>query len=211
MKKIVFCCLSMKSRAELSPQNYANTGNAECSYNREVIYPINAILAEKLKKGDDVKIVLIKSTPVDEDKKITANENVDIYKDELNGINSSIGAQIDYEVIESDFKETKENHETRYRQMLAKIEQNCELFVDMTYGPRLIPMILMCVLNFAEKFFNADIRSIIYGKVEFVNGKAINPELYDVTSLYYLNNLTNVMTADSGEDALEALDEFFAL
>ncbi|MBR6200069.1 MAG: hypothetical protein IKQ61_07410 [Spirochaetales bacterium] len=211
MKKIVFCCLSMKSRTELSPQNYSNTGNAECGYNKAVIYPINAILAEKLHKGDEVKVVLIKSNPIDNNKKDSSNENINIYKEELNGINANIGAKIDYEVIESDFKETKENHETRYREMLAQIEQNCELFVDMTYGPRLIPMILMCVLNFAEKFFNADIRSIIYGKVEFVNGKAINPELYDVTSLYYLNNLTNVMTADSGEDALEALDEFFAL
>ena len=211
MKKIVYCCLPMKSKNELSPQNYANTGNAECHYDKEVIYPINAILAEKLAKGDEVKVVLIKSTPVNADKNTSSENNIDIYKEELNEINAGIGAKIDYEVIESDFKETKENHETRYREMLAKIEQNCELFVDMTYGPRLIPMILMCVLNFAEKFFNADIRSIIYGKVEFVNGKAINPELYDVTSLYYLNNLTNVMEAENGKEALEALDAFFAL
>ncbi len=211
MKKIVFCSLSMKDKDHLNPQNYANTGNAECKYDKEVIYPINAILAEKLHKGDDVKVVLIKSNPIDNSKKDSSNENINIYKEELNGINANIGAKIDYEVIESDFKETKENHETRYRQMLAKIEQNCELYVDMTYGPRLIPMILMCVLNFAEKFFNADIRSIIYGKVEFVNGEAINPELYDVTSLYYLNNLTNVMDADSGDEALAALDAFFAL
>ena len=56
----------------------------------------------------------------------------------------------------------------------------------------------------------------MYGKVDFVkhdDGKAYpkNPELYDVTSLYYLNNLMNSMEAPDGESALKSLDAFFAL
>ena len=38
-----------------------------------------------------------------------------------------------------------------------------------------------------------------------------NPELYDVTPLYYLNNLMGTMEAPNGTEALKALDAFFAL
>ena len=77
-------------------------------------------------------------------------------------------------------------------------------------------MVMMCVLSFAEKFFDADVKKIVYGKVDFVkhdDGKTYpeNPELYDVTSLYYLNNLMGAMEAPSGEEALKSLDAFFAL
>ena len=36
--------------------------------------------------------------------------------------------------------------------------------------------------------------------------KPINPVLYDLTSLYYLNNVTNAMEYKTSEDAVKALD-----
>ena len=57
-----------------------------------------------------------------------------------------------------------------------------------------------------------DVKSVVYGKVNFDdNNKAGSPELYDVTSLYYLNNLTNSMVASDGNEARQNLDEFFSL
>ena len=40
-------------------QCYAGTGNADCRYTGKVVFPINAVLAEKLQKGDQVKAVLL--------------------------------------------------------------------------------------------------------------------------------------------------------
>ena len=67
------------------------------------------------------------------------------------------------------------------------------------------------VLSFAEKFLNCDVKSVVYGKVNFTGENISNPELYDVTSLYYINNLTSSMVAKDSKDARKALDEFFAL
>ena len=36
--------------------------------------------------------------------------------------------------------------------------------------------------------------------------KPINPVLYDLTPLYYLNNVTNAMEYKTSEDAVKALD-----
>lgn len=213
MKKIVFVDIPMKEiNVEHDAQCYANTGNANCNYSGNVLFPVNAILAEKLKKDDEVKVVLLKTVT----EKGNSGKNAGLFQQELDEINTKIDATITYETIDTDFVETKQNHEKRLRAMLSKIEDEAELYADITFGQKPLPMVLMCVLNFAEKFFDADVKKIVYGKVDFVkhdDGKAYpeNPELYDVTSLYYLNNLMGAMEVPNGKEALKALDAFFAL
>lgn len=213
MKKIIFIDIPMKEMdGAYNCQCYAHTGNAGCEYNGKVIFPINAVLAEKMQPSDDVKVVLLKTRT----QSGNSDRNAELFQQELDKINASIGAHIVYKELETDFVETKQNHEKRLRNMLAQIENNAHIFADITFGQKPLPMILMCVLHFAEKFFNADIKRIVYGKVDFVkhsNGKSYpeNSELYDVTSLYYLNNLVGAMEAASGESALKSLDAFFAL
>ena len=206
MKKIIFCDIPMKKN--MNAMVYAGTGNTNCNYSNEVMFPINAILAESLKKNDDVRVILLRTL----DKAGNSGKNSGLFMQELDAINSEIGAKISYETLDSEFKETKDIHEKRLQNMLDKIEEHTEIYADITYGPKPLPMILMCVLSFAEKFLNCDVKSVVYGKVDFDdNNKPCNPELYDVTSLYYLNNLTSSMVADNGKDARQSLNEFFSL
>lgn len=206
MKKIIFCDIPMKKN--LNAMVYANTGNTNFNYSKEVMFPINAILAESLKKDDEVRVILLRT----KDKAGNSGRNSGLFMQELDEINSEIGAKISYETLDSEFKETKDIHEKRLQDMLDKIEEHTEIYADITYGPKPLPMILMCVLSFAEKFLNCDVKSVVYGKVDFDdNNKPCNPELYDVTSLYYLNNLTSSMVADNGKDARQSLNEFFSL
>ncbi len=212
MKKIVFVDIPMKEMSERDKLCYAGTGNAGCSYEGRVIFVVNAVLAEKLRAGDEVKVVLLKTVS----EKGFSGKNAGLFQQELDEINSRIGAKISYETIDSDFVETKGNHEKRVRAMLSKIDREAEIFVDITFGPKPLPMVMMCVLNFAEKFFDADVKKVVYGKVDFVkhdDGEFYpeNPELYDVTSLYYLNGLMCAMEAPDEKSALKTLDEFFAL
>lgn len=205
MKKIVFADIAMKE--ELKAVCYKGTRNAFCEYEKAVVYPINAILAEKLQKDDEVKVVLIQTKG---DEKRVA-ENTEIFKNELDGINQTIGAKIIYEYVESDFDESKPNHEKRITAMLSKMENGAELYGDITFGPRTVPMVMLCAFAFAEKFYDADIKKIIYGKVDWIKGEPKNPELYDITSLYYLNSLTYNMQSNSAEKALKSLETFFSL
>ena len=206
MKKIIFCDIPMKKN--MNAMVYAGTGNTNCNYSKPVMFAINAVLAETLKKGDEVRVVLLRTL----DKAGNSGKNSGLFMQELDSINSEIGAKISYETLESEFKETKDIHETRLKEIRDKIEENTEIYADITYGPKPLPMILMCVISFAEKFLNCEVKSVIYGKVDFDdNNKPCNPELYDVTSLYYLNNLTNSMVAYSGKEARQSLNEFFSL
>jgi hypothetical protein len=210
--KIIFSDLPMKK--ELNSLNYKVDGNPAVEYDGEVIFPVNAVLAKTMKKGEKVRIVLLSKDDVEGNSAINAG----MFQKELNEINRTIGADIEYTTLASKFVETRDVHEGLLRDMIAKLEDGAEIIGDVTYGPKPLPIIMFAVMNFAEKFFNAKIQNIVYGKVDFVDDgsgtgktKPINPVLYDLVPLYYLNNLTNTMEYKSSEDAVKALDTLLEL
>lgn len=210
MIKIVFSNLPMKR--QLHKLKYKADGNSTIEYDGELIFPINSVLAKTLSKGDKVKVVLLKKLDIEGNSDINAGE----FMKELNGINRSIGAEIEYRIIDTPFEETRDTHEKLLRSMISELENKAVIYSDITYGPKPLPIVLFSVLNFAEKFYGCNIKSIVYGKVDFVeieNGKTEpqNPVLFDVTPLYYLNSITNTMECNSSEEALQLLDTLLSI
>ena len=205
--KIIFSDIPMKK--ELHAFRYNTDAGNETVYEEEVIFPVSAYLAKTLKKGEKVRVVLLGK----EDPEGNSLVNAEVFRKECDSINQKIGADIEYITLMTPFVETREIHEGLLRDMIGQLVPDAELIGDITYGPKSLPIILFCLFNFAEKYFHAQIKSIVYGKVNFVDDgsgtgktKPINPVLYDLTSLYYLNSLTNVMDYNSPEEALTALD-----
>lgn len=203
--KIYFSTIPMQ---KVNPLVYRSVENKAIEYNEPVRFPGNALMAKALRKGDKVKVVRI----ITEGK--FSDENVGLQKEELDRINSTIGAEIEYVDIREQFREDSATTQSRFRQLIGTLEEECDVYADMTYGPKTLTPVLFYALGFAERFFDADIRNIIYGKATFGADKMPIPEeteIFDVTSLYYLNSLTNVMDAPDGKTALERLDRFFKL
>lgn len=210
--KIVFSNLPMKK--QLHAFKYKVEGNVSIEYEGEVVFPVNSVLAKTMKKGEKIKVVLLSKVDIEGNSAINAGK----FQKELNEINRAIGADIEYITIATPFKETRDVHEILLRDMIAKLEENVEIIGDITYGPKPLPIIMFSVMNFAEKFFKAKIKNIVYGKVDFVDDgtglgstKPINPVLYDLTPLYYLNNVTNSMEYKTSEDAVKALNTLLDL
>lgn len=202
--KIVFSDLPMQSN--INKFCYAVSGNSRIAYDGEVAYPINSVLAKVLKKDEKVKVVLLKKQDAEGNSDFHAQE----FKRELDFINKNIGANIEYKILEFPYVETKDIHEKSLQKMIDELEENAELYCDITYGPKPLPIILFSILNFAEKFFGCKIENLIYGKVDFittVDGKKIpaNPVLFDITPLFYLNALTNTLECSSSEEAKKLL------
>lgn len=207
MSKIIFNDLPMKK--ELHAFQYMAEGNSKIQYEDKVIFPVNSVLAKTLKKGESVKIVFLSK----EDPEGNSKANEKIFQNELNAINEKIGADIIYKNITTPFVETKDIHEKVFRAIIGELEKDAEIICDITYGPKTLPLILFTALNFAEKFFGCKIENIVYGKVNFVDDgsgtgktKPINPVLYDLTPLYFLNAVTNVMECKNAEEAVRSLD-----
>ena len=70
---------------------------------------------------------------------------------------------------------------------------------------------MLCAFAFAEKFYDADIKKIVYGQVKWIKDLPVEPQLFEITSLHYLNSLTYNMQPDTKEEAMKALKLFFSL
>jgi hypothetical protein len=189
-------------KARLDRFRYAVSGNSTIEFDGEVIFPINGVLAKTLNKDDSVHVVLLKKDDINNNSDRNAGE----FMRELNIINKGIGAAIDYQVLSTPHDESRAIQEKLLKEMVDELTDGAAVYADITYGTKSMPIIVFSVLNFAEKFFNAEIKNIVYGKVDFdKNNNPINPELFDMTPLFYLNSLANTMECKDSEQAKKLL------
>lgn len=210
MKKIVFNNMTLQRNMKAVYSAQQKEIHTTSNYTEPVYFPINAKLANELEKGDDVNIITLRfNDSRNPENKSIVEKNYKLFTEELDKINKDIGANIKYEIFDSDFDETKSIFGDRIFGLYNFLEPNCKIYADVTFGPRPSSFILMDVILFADNFFDADIDSIIYGQTSFINNLPTFGKVCDITSLYYLNGITNSMQARNGEEAKKALKVFF--
>ena len=203
--KTIFCIIPMTVK---SPAVYK--GHPAIANDEAVIFPINGVLSKVLKKDEEVKVVLLKAIdPTDPDKR--SDENEGKYKAELACINEKIGAKILYDSVAIDFTETRKEQENLLKGIVDRIDEGADIYADITYGPKSMPIILFYALGFAERFLSAEVWHIVYGKAYFDReGKPHSHEIIDMTSLYYLNATLNHINISDPKTARELLDKLLA-
>ena len=205
--KLIITTVPMKK--DISRLHYPVVGNSVIEYNKKVFFPVNAVLAKTMQKGERGKILFLSTSGGEEN---YSKDNIKKFKDELVKINSGIEADLSWETIDIPFNPQNEVFERLISGIISKVEKGCQIIADITYGIKPLPMILFCALQFAEKFCNAAISNIVYGKAEFNRqNKPENPGLYDIASLFYLNKLICAMECESGETASKILNDFFKM
>lgn len=206
MKKIVISTLPSDNR--LVKRLYPVDGNATIQVNEPIYFAVNSALANNLQKDDDVKVILIGTTRLDD----CVKENAQKFMDELHHFNT-VGANIREAVITRPFDESKTNFHELYENILDQLEEDAELYVDITFGPKTPVLLIFNVLQFAEKFFNCSIGNIVYSKVLFQKGSSEvipgSEMIYDITPLYMLNSITNTISCDDSNKAVQAVKALF--
>lgn len=169
---------------------------------REVFFPVNAFLEKLLRPEDTLKCILIMKHSL-YSKSI---QNLELYKSELEEINQEIGAEIDHVIIDSDFAEERSVHEKLMAQIVEQIKDGSHIIVDMTYGPKDLPIVEFTALHFAEKFLGCQVDNIIYGQGLFnENNEFVAGELCDLSPLYSLHSLTDTMSCNDPDKARKLL------
>lgn len=213
MKKIIISTLPSDNR--LVKRLYPVDGNATIQVNEPVFFAVNSAMANNLQKDDDVKVILVGTTRKDD----CVKENAQKFMEELRHFNT-VGANIREAVITRPFDESKTNFHELYENILDQLEEDAELYVDITFGPKTPVLLIFNVLQFAEKFFNCSIGNIVYSKVEFMTKKGLfgkktsmvrpgSEMIYDITPLYMLNNITQTIECDESQMAVQAVKALF--
>jgi len=208
MKVVIITLPIFKELSEEEPSNYTVDGNKSIEYGKPVHCPINGVLAKTLKEGEEVRFIYIVTT----NKNSKSEENKKTFIEEIKSINVEIGADLkSFDTVEIDYSATNQAYEKLITDLTDKIPDKAEIFVDFSFGSKPETLSLFCALRFAEEFCGAVVQSIVYGKVEFVNGVKENPMLYDSTSLYYLFKLMGTIRNADKETASKLLKDFFAM
>jgi len=207
--KIVIITVPMKRPDMVEPIQYPVDGNKAIEYEKPVRCPINGILAKTMENNEQVKVIYIMT--IGENSECEKNKKAFI--EELEDINTKIGAVLSYDSVEIAFLPTKQTYNKLLTDLTDKIPENAELFADITYGHKPEILSLFCALRFVEEFRDAIIEFIVYGKAEFnpKTGQIEHPVLFDITSLYYLFKLIGTIGNADAETASKMLQDFFSL
>ena len=204
MKRIVICNIPLY---EKKPVKYMCDDKSFPLIDSEVIYPVNSLLGGIIKKDEHLKVLLLAKNG----EHSVSCENCERFKCELESINKSIGAKIEYKIIETDFKQTLSVHSELMGKIVDEIDNESHLLVDITYGSKDIPIVEFSALNFAQKFLNCEIENIVYGQSDFVDNKPVNTKICDMSPLYYMNSVVDLINTNNPNSAREMLKALLSL
>jgi len=200
--KLVISTIPMKANSRAL--RYPVDGNSRIEYDGEVLFPVNGVLARTLGKREKARILLLVTRGEH------SGENVEKFKEELQGINAGIGAELSFETLTFPFEPNREVCEGIVRDLISRLDRGDGITADITFGPKPLAIGVCAVLTFAEKFFDAKIEHVIYAKVRFEDNTPRDPMIYDLTPLHYLNKLIGAMECRSPEDAVKILEVFLS-
>lgn len=154
-----------------------------CSFAEKTFIPVNAILPEQIEDGSSVDVIVIAVADND------ISELVEKCVAETNRVLEDKGCTIKFSIIKSPFDVTKEAIGRIYCSLLALLKKDNIILADITFGPKYIPVLIIGMLSYAERFLSCRIDSIIYGQVNFnENREPVNPRLCDVSIVYMLSS-----------------------
>lgn len=205
MKKIVICNIPM--RENVTKTVYASTDNSLTVSEKPYKYPINSFLAETVGNEDDLKIILL----IKKDGNAFYEKNTADYKQEIEEVCLNRGARAEFVQIDTAFSQNKENHEQLMGRLIDEIETEAHVLVDITYGPKDLPIVIFSALNFAEKFLKCEIDNIVYGQAAFEGDKVVGSVICDMIPLYCLSSATNTIKCDDPPKARQMLKSLLSI
>lgn len=195
MKRIILCNIPMKK--DVATTVYESNDVAIPVSNKAFMYPINAFLAETLRKEDKIKAILL----VKRDEDDYYINNAEVFKKEMSEICGAVGITPDFSVIETSFDESKTTHTQLMDKLIDSIDDDAHIFADITYGPKDLPIVVFSTLLFAENYLRCSVDNIIYGQAFFCNNKVVKSIICDMSPLYCLSSISNTINCNDPDKA----------
>ena len=162
----------------------------------ETAFPIVPVIAAPLQPGDTATVVAVRQ------QNTGRNRNMDILRRELEGLGRSNWTLRDLTVPESQEKDLLLG---LFAEMIGCLQDDTCYYACMTFGTKTYPVVLFSALSYADKIRrNTQICGIYYREVLRTQGKMRESRLYDVTALFTLNSLVDLV-ADMDCDAKEPM------
>lgn len=199
MKRVYITAVPLASNFILRPEP-VQCVNIDLSTDEKILYPITRLIDATRKPGDQVVVMAVRQVNDPE------NINFDHLKEEISALAGK------YELIDITIPETQQKNFLMdlFRDLTGALEEDCTVYADATFGTKTYPLVLFSALNYAVKIKECEVERIIYQeqKRDKITHKAISTKIYDVTSLFLLDQVVNTLGfSDAGPDEKKALLE----
>lgn len=190
MKKFI-CTIPIQEPNNLYKNKYENPmGIPLLDSSIETRFPIIPIIENAVENDETVTVVMLNIEPHNNTK-----ANFNAFLDELDAIEKEKKCTIVKESIEIHFSECVEDHLFSFEQLINNIKDDDELYVDITFGTKPLPIVYLMAITCGYKYRkNVSVEYILYGSFNY-NDKTSN--LYDVTSLFFMNQTVNSLNGIS--------------
>lgn len=181
--------------------SYQNPGDSPILNYGATRFPIVAVIANTVEKGEKIRIFGIKPQ----------NPNTDFWlgklTEELDNLKAEKQFEYELKLIETPDSELVGDHLQLFGKLTDTAKNRVRIYADVTFGSKPIPMIMLMFTNFAYRYKeNVDVEAIVYGSF---NHDTNISALYDVTALFYMNSTVNQLGSVS--DPKKVLNLLLAL
>jgi len=163
-------------------------------------FPINHLIECYVEDGEEIEIIAIASSQKYNDEEIHMDCRVHLeeLEEELSDICHRRYIKYTVKVLLTPFGETLDNHLDMFGDIISAVADNDTLFADITFGPKPTPVVQMIALNYCMKNKkNVMIECISYGELD---RKIEDRRLFDVTSLFYLDKVSDALAYSKVSD-----------
>lgn len=192
MKRIYFTAVPLESNFildtyPLNPVNFTlDTAMARSAY------PILPVIDATLRPGDEGIVVAMRQ------QNSPHNENMEILRRELEALPRKNWELRELTVPESQQKDLLLD---LFARLIDCMEDDACYYACMTFGTKTFPVVLFSALSYADKIRrNTQIGGIYYREVLRSRGQSRTANLYDVTALFTLNALVDLVAGMEGSD-----------
>ena len=155
-------------------------------------YPITISFENNCSKGDKALMLTIVTHTAERN---IAEINYVTFTNQVKELAQKIGVDVEFLEIPVSPAVNHNAPQKLYKSLISVLKEDDEIYADITYGFKYNPIVIFAALNYAyQTKSGVDIQEICYGNL--YDGTPLKqdpkPELFDVTSLFYMNSISNL-------------------
>lgn len=196
MKKFIMTS-PYQPKGRLEKGIYKAADNQLLAYDIPTSFPILSAVNGYVESGETIEIITIVS---DYD---NAKYNYELFKEEVSQLSRNKGFNYTMKAVSIPYDNSINTELELFGKLIDCTSDDDTLFVCITYGSKPFPLVQIMALNYAYRIRkNVSIGCIVYGAKDHNNG---NMEVYDITSLLYIDEAVRLMAEQKIENPTDMI------
>ena len=206
MKRFV-AVVPMQVGKNLLTCRYSADNNPRLQTDFDVRFPVSALVNGYVEAGEEVEVLALA-----EEHNADAQENLVLLTEELREVAARRGAAVRVREISFSSQETVAEHLQTFLRLISAVEDGDQLYACITFGTKPTPIVEMMMLNFCYKTKeNVSVECIAYGKVNRIANQPVSNTIYDVTALFFMNEIVSALAQQKQKDPEAVIRQILAL